>query len=185
MNTIEYGIEVIHELEETIGEIDPKETEALLEKIRQANRIFVSGAGRSLLMLKAFAMRLMQLGFRVHVVGEVTTPGIKKGDLLIIGSGSGETGSLILNAQKAKSLGVTVALISIFPQSTIGKLADLVVKINTSTEKALLSSGRVSIQPGGSTFEQTLLLLGDMIILTLMGKAKECISVMALHANLE
>lgn len=66
----------------------------MIEEIRNSDRIFVVGTGRSELVGKAFAMRLMHLGFNVHVVGEVTTPAIRDKDCLIAISGSGETKQL-------------------------------------------------------------------------------------------
>ncbi len=39
------------------------------------NRIFVTGLGRTGLMARGFAMRLMHLGRRVYHVGDVITPG--------------------------------------------------------------------------------------------------------------
>lgn len=74
-------------------------------------------------MLKAFAMRLMHIGLKVHVVGDVVTPALQKGDLLLLASASGETASLVNVATKAKQLGGTVVLLTIFPESTLGKLA--------------------------------------------------------------
>ena len=62
-----------------------------IEAIRGADRIFVFGEGRSGLALRMAAMRLVHLGLNVHVVGDATTPAIVPGDILIVGSGSGET----------------------------------------------------------------------------------------------
>lgn len=77
-----------------------------------AKRVFVSGAGRSGLIGRFFAMRLMHSGYDVSVVGEIVTPSIKAGDLLIIISGSGETEQLIAFTKKAKEIGAKIILIS-------------------------------------------------------------------------
>lgn len=185
MSEITSAVAIAQELEDVLGGVNPAEAEALSRSIRAARAVFVAGAGRSALMMKAFAMRLMQIGLRVYVVGEVVTPAIGEGDLLVIGSGSGETGGLALNAQKAKKAGATLALITTNPASTIGKLADTIVCVPVGTEKVKGGSGRPSIQPGGSAFEQSLLLLGDAVVLELMAAMPKDTSVMTLHANLE
>lgn len=58
-------------------------------------------------------MRMMHMGIDAYVVGETVTANLEKGDLLIIGSGSGETKTLVSIAEKAKSLGGTVAAVTI------------------------------------------------------------------------
>ncbi|MDD1633694.1 MAG: 3-hexulose-6-phosphate synthase, partial [Methylococcaceae bacterium] len=92
----------------------------LTNMLDSANRIFVSGAGRSGLVCKFFAMRLMHSGYDVSVVGEIVTPSIKRGDLLIIISGSGETEQLIAFTKKAKEVGANILLITTKAESTIG-----------------------------------------------------------------
>ena len=103
------------------------------------------------------------MGLTVYVMGEVVTPAIREGDLLLIGSGSGETDSLVAAAKRAKAFGANLALITIFPDSSIGRIADEVVRINAPTSKAETSF--VSIQPGGSCFEQSMLLLLDAFVI--------------------
>ena len=78
-------------LQQIVDGLKDADTEALEKEIAQAKRIFVGGAGRSLLSMKGFAMRLMQTGHETYLVGEVCTPSVQPGDLLIVGSGSGET----------------------------------------------------------------------------------------------
>jgi 6-phospho-3-hexuloisomerase len=137
-------------------------------------------------MVRAFAMRLMHLGFTAYVVGETVTPNIEAGDLLIVGSGSGETASLVSMAAKAKSIGSTLALVSIFPESPIGKQADVVLKIPVPTSIAKTSSGFATIQPGGTLFEQTMLVAFDAMFLWLMEKlGKSADGIFIRHANLE
>lgn len=106
-----------------------------INEIRNANKIYVCGAGRSLLMLRCLAMRLMHIGYDAYVVGDTTTPAFEKGDLLIVGSASGETSNLISIAQRAKNYGGRIALCSIFPSSTLGKLADTFIRIPAYTDK--------------------------------------------------
>jgi 6-phospho-3-hexuloisomerase len=186
MNIIEYSRDIVKELERTVAEIDPENGEKLGNLILRAGKIFVAGAGRSGLMARAFAMRLMHMGLTAYVVGETVTPNIESGDLLIIGSGSGETAGLVSIAAKAKSIGSTLALVSVFPESSIGKQADVVIKIPAPTPKVKTGTDFTSIQPMGSLFEQSLLVVLDAIILGLMEKRGKKTDVMFnRHANLE
>lgn len=186
MNSIQYCNEVVQELGRTLKQVDPAAAESLMDLLLQSKRIFVAGAGRSGLMMKAFAMRLMHMSLAVYVVGETTTPAIARGDVLFIGSGSGETGSLAGMAQKAKSLGAAVALAGIFPESTIGKLSDVTLQVPAPTPKAAADNGLKSIQPMGSLFEQCLLVLLDCLVIRIMEKQqKDSGNMFKRHANLE
>ena len=110
MNTTEYARRIAAELEYTLSRVDADAAEALADAILGAGKVFVAGAGRSGFAAKAFAMRLMHLGFNTYVVGETTTPDLAPGDLLFIASGSGETGSLVVMARKARSIGAKLAI---------------------------------------------------------------------------
>ena len=139
-------------------------------------------------MIRGLAMRLMHLGFKAYVVGETVTPAIEPGDLLIIGSGSGETATLTVIANKAKKVGAKLALITIFPKSTIGKLADIVVQIVAATTMSDQDSGAKSIQPGANMFEQSMLLFCDATVIRIIDRNKIEDSntvLMKRHANLE
>ena len=188
MNSNEISNAVLEELSFALGGIDDAQVERLADAIMKANRIFVAGAGRSMLMIRGLAMRLMHLNFTAYVVGETVTPAIGEGDILIIGSGSGETGTLTVMAQKAKKLGAQLGLITIYPDSTIGNLADYVVQIMAATTKSDKASVAKSIQPGANTFEQSLLILGDVIVIRIMEKCNiehGNTVLMKNHANLE
>jgi len=186
MNINEYSMKIVDELKQVMLQLDPTNCEKLIDAILSTKRIFVAGAGRSGFMIKSFAMRLMHMGFEPHVVGETTTPNTEPGNLLVIASGSGETGSLVSIAQKAKQYNAFLALISIFPESSIGKLADINVKINAPTPKVKTDTGVKSIQPMGSLFEQSLLIFFDTIILRLMERqGKDTDTMFGNHANLE
>lgn len=188
MNTTEISLVILGELEGAIRQIDPQEAETLVNAILSAERVFVAGAGRSLLMIRALAMRLMHLGFQAFVVGETVTPAIGPRDLLVIGSGSGETATLAVFAEKAKKMGARLALITIFPESKIGKMADIIVRIAAATTMSEKDSGTRSSQLGGSMFEQSLLLICDAMVIRIIEKRKMVDGnsiLMKAHANLE
>lgn len=136
--------------------------------------------------MRAFAMRLMHLGLPVHIVDEITTPAIECGDLLLIGSGSGQTESLVRFAQTAKKIGAGVALITATASSPIGELAGIIVRLAAPTPKASDSDLSASIQPMGSRFEASLGALSDVLILLLMDDLNASAEQMfTRHANLE
>ena len=108
---------IIDELSRTLSGIDRKQQEQMADEILKAKHVFVAGAGRSGMMARCFAMRLMHMGMKAYMVGEVVTPSMQEGDLLIITSGSGTTGSLVKMAEKAKALNGRVGLITIYPET--------------------------------------------------------------------
>ena len=186
MNIQAYISQILDELGETAGHVCNDSAEKLTDVIIDAQTVFVAGAGRSGLAMKSFAMRLMHLGFDTYVVGETITPSITDKDVLLIGSGSGSTSSLVTNANKADTIGATICLITIDENSPIGKLAEVVITIPAPSPKVNKDLGFRSVQPMGSLFEQSLLLTLDAIILLLMGKTgKTPESMFTRHANLE
>ncbi len=177
---------VIEELRGTLAKAEESAVSELLERITAANRLFLAGTGRSGFMVRSFAVRLVHLGFTTYVAGETVTPNLEASDLLILGSGSGETASLRGMAEKARKLGAPIALITAYPQSSIGRLADLVVTLPAPTPKAGPAQAVSSIQPMGTLFEQSLLLLLDLVVLLLMERKNiGPESMFARHANLE
>jgi 6-phospho-3-hexuloisomerase len=185
METAQFAQRIIDELHHAAEQLTNENAEKLVEHILTSDKIFVTGAGRSGLMGKAFAMRMMHMGLDSYVVGETVTATYEEGDILIIGSGSGETKSLIPMVEKAKSIGGTVAVVTINPESTIGKLADITVQL-PGAPKDQSSSEYQTIQPMGSLFEQTLLLFYDAIILRFMEKkGLDSQTMYGKHANLE
>lgn len=174
---------IVNELNRSINCLNQQDIDNFVKKVESHKRIFVYGMGRSGLMLKALAMRLMQLGFIAYVVGETTTPAVQKGDLLIVASASGETGTVNLTVESALKQGVAVASITSTPSSTLGKLQspDLVVESGTK-----FTTSQVSVQPLGSLFEQMLLIMFDTIILIISDKQSNANEHMAnKHASLE
>lgn len=179
---------ITKELSDCFADLEETQLKELENRIYKANKIFMAGAGRSLMMIRGLAMRLMHMGFQSYVVGETVTPAIEPGDLLIIASGSGTTGSLVVMAEKCKKIGADLALITTRRSSAIGELADCIVEVKTVTTKGATDNGRTSFQPGANTFEQSVLLIGDAIIIDIIsdGNLEEKNEIlMKRHANLE
>jgi 6-phospho 3-hexuloisomerase len=153
----------------------------LTQLLDNAKRIFIAGAGRSKLVGNFFAMRLVHAGYDVSVVGEIVTPSIKSGDLLVIISGSGETEQLIAFTKNAKKVGANIVLISAKSESTIGDLADAVFQIGRSEQY-----GKVRGMPMGTVFElSTLLFLEATISHVIHEKGIPEEAMRERHANLE
>lgn len=172
---------ILDKLTSVLEATDDSYDARLVAMLDKAKRVFVSGAGRSKLVGSFLAMRLMHSGYDVSLVGEIVTPSIKEGDLLIIISGSGETEQLLAFTKKAKEVGADILLISAKADSTIGDLADTTFQVG-STE----SYGKVKGMPMGTVFElSTLIFLEAMIshVIHEKGIAEE--EMRARHANLE
>lgn len=176
-----------NELAVCLKEVDAHGLTRLADAVEKGNRVFVAGAGRSGLAVRAFAMRLTHLGLIAHVVGDVTTPAITREDTLLIGSGSGKTPSLRTTAEKAASVGATVVLVTIDRDAPIARSAQSVVAIPAPSPKAAQAPAQgASVQPMGSLFEQALWLVLDAVVILLMRRLGESASGMfARHANLE
>jgi 6-phospho-3-hexuloisomerase len=166
---------VIEEVGKVLEKIDDKNYEMLLSHIRKAKRVFLAGAGRSGLIGRCFAMRLMHLGIESHVVGETTCPSIKKGDLLIIVSCSGNNKSLLEFAKTACSRKARVLAIT-SDNTPVASVSDYAIKIPLVK----------SVQFGNSLFEQAAFLFLEMFLLVYGKRGKiSHVSMAGRHANLE
>jgi len=175
---------ILAENQKLASQIEFNQIAAIVPYIQNADRIFIVGAGRTGLALKAAAMRLMHLGFNVFVVGETTTPSIGKGDLLIAGSGSGTTSSIVKAAEKSVSAEAKVVSISTTKESPLAALSNHVAIIPAAQKQD--HGGTISQQYAGSLFEQSILILMDAVIQTLWkldGTPAE--ELWKRHANLE
>lgn len=158
--------------------------DALAANVTGANRVFVVGAGRSGLALRMTAMRLMHLGLTVHVVGDVTAPAIRSGDVLLTASGSGTTGNIVRAAQSAVDAGAVVAAITTAASSPLAELASTVVIVPAAGKRD--RSGTASAQYSGGLFEQLVVLIGDALFHALWQQGGVSADELWLrHANLE
>lgn len=186
MGEVVYLKRIIKELEQYAKLVKEAELQVFADRIVAAERIYVAGSGRSGFAARAFANRMMHLGLTMYFVGEPTTPSIQRNDLLIIGSGSGETASLVEMAKKAHVIGASIAAITIFKESTIGSLAETVVVVPGETPKGKMSSKCNSFQPMGNLFEQLSWLVYDSVVMILMERLGQTSEEMfGRHANLE
>lgn len=179
---------ITEELNRYAGMVTEESVREMAEAVKSAKRIFLAGAGRSGLAARGFTNRLLHMGFDVHFVGEISCPPIGEGDLIILGSGSGTTQSLVVMGEKAKRVGAKIATVTMFPTHMIGKMSDVIVTVPGSTPKKAEGEKNLaeSVQPMGNLFEQMSWLVYDSIIMSLMedlGQTAE--EMMARHTNLE
>ncbi|MGB3254711.1 6-phospho-3-hexuloisomerase [Buttiauxella gaviniae] len=176
---------IIQEISQTLDGVSPDSINQLIEKIEHADKVFFVGVGRVLLSLEAIAKRLAHLGIKTYVVGQITEPAITSNDLLIVGSGSGESMFPLGIARKAKSFNASIVHIGSNPESTMRQYADLFIRIPVQT-KLSQPDEVTSLQPMTSLFEQSLLLLGDSVALMLIEKQNiDMHNLWQFHANLE
>lgn len=177
---------IFQELKQAFDAIDEQQAVRLAEMIIQADQVFVTGVGRVLLMLQAFVKRLNHLGIQANYVGAVDEPAITDRDLLIVGSGSGESIVPLEITKKAGSFHAKIAHIGANPKSSMTQYEDLFVRIPCST-KLGLPDEIPSAQIMSSLFEQSLLLLADSVAMMIV-EQKGITDLHALwrkHANLE
>ncbi len=176
----------LEEFKATLLSVKEADINDFLSLVQSANRIFLAGRGRSGLQMSGFGMRLMHMGFQVHVVGDVTTPSIQQGDLLILGSGSGRTASLISFAEKAKAQNAMIALFTIAASSPLHDKADISFCLPASTPKLDANPNPKSLLPMGSLFEFSMGILCELIVLNLMALMNATEEHMfTRHANME
>lgn len=137
---------IIDEVACVIANVNEEEALTISCHLQEARRVFVYGDGRSGLVGKAFAMRLMHGGLQVYVAGETITPSIEKDDLLIVISGSGLSETMYRSAYNSKEIGAKVLLVTSNYRSDIAKLSDGILYIPTAT-KYRLAGEPDTIQP--------------------------------------
>jgi 6-phospho-3-hexuloisomerase len=176
----------------TSGSLDHAQIAEFFSAMLAAKRIYVTGAGRSGLVAKAFGLRLMHLGYEAYVVGETITPAFHEGDTLVAFSGSGETQSMVSICGTAKELKGNVCLVTAMPDSRIGTMADLVVNLGDPTETYIHDKNSFEVRqitgkyrsvtsafaPFGTMFETLALVFSDAVISALMEAKKDEIAKM-------
>lgn len=181
-----YSKRVMRELEAVIRQVPENLIDGLADLIVKARRVFVAGEGRSGLMGRAFASRLVHLGLIVHEASEITCPRIGPQDLMVACSGSGETRTTLEKMLAAREVDARVVLITANPDTRFGDAADILLHLPAPPPPQRLSRTLVSSQPQRTLFEQALLLVLDSTVLRLMEKLKVGPAEMqARHTNLE
>jgi len=170
--------DLIDSVRESLARVDLDQVEKMVTEmlVSTNRRILVVGAGRSGLIGRAFAMRLMHLGFQVYVMGETITPSIGRGDLVIALSGSGTTKIVVTAVEIGKTVGAKIIAITSYSDSDLSKLADDVVLVKGRTRVAdekdyflrQLMGEHELMAPLGTVFEISLMTFLDGVVVELM-----------------
>jgi len=168
-----------------VDKLNAAEFEAFARAITQAKTIALHGLGREGLQMKGLAMRLFHLGLDAHVVGEMTTPPVGAGDLLICSAGPGDFASIAALTKIAKEAGAKIAIVTAQPASNLAKSADHVLHIPAQT-MADDQGENTSVLPMGSLFELSQMLVFELLALRLREiKGETAATMRQRHTNLE
>jgi len=177
--------EILSGAKRAIDELDESQVECLIQLIQETKdkKIFVVGMGRSGFVGRAFALRLMNLGFNVYFLGETITPAAGKDDLVIAISGTGMTKLVVSAASAAKEIGAKVVAITSYKESQLGKMADQLVLVKGRTKMGWpreedylarqILGEREPISPLGSVFENNCMVFLDGLVVELMYRMKK------------
>jgi 6-phospho-3-hexuloisomerase len=146
-------------------ETDIDNTDRFVDTIIGSRKIFIYGVGRSGLISKAFAIRLVQMGLEVFFVGETITPIVEEGNLVIIVSYSGETMSAIQTANIVRRVGAKVVTITAHPHSKLAGASSFVIEIHPPKND---ESKRLA--PLGTLFEIATMVYFEGLVAMLMEK---------------
>src|SRR5262245_1357137 len=159
--------------------------ESMCAEILRARRIACYGVGREGLMMKALCMRLMHLGLDAHVVGDMTTPHLGSGDLLLVSAGPGQFSTVLDLMGVARDAGARTPVVTAQPAGTAASRAGTVIHLPAQTMARDLE-GPTSILPMGSLYEAVQLVFFDLISLMLRSKTGQSAELMrGRHTNLE
>ncbi len=166
------------------------EVDALCDEILKANRIATYGVGREGLMMRAFSMRLMHLGLDAHVVGDMTTPHLGKGDLLFVSAGPGSFSTVAALVGVAHAAGARTAAITAQPAGEVPKSVDTVIHLRAQTmaddRRGQINAGKSSVLPMGSLYEAAMLIFFDIVSIVLRERTGQSGEDMrGRHTNLE
>ncbi len=176
---------VLSEITKLLEILNTREVIDFSNEIITADKVFIAGSGRVLLLSKCFAKRLSHIEVDVNVIGEITTPPVSIGDLVIVASCSGETMIPLAVAVKAREIGAKIWGITACPDSSLAKQCEQVIKLSASEYKQN-NTKVTSIQPMNNLFEQGLHIFFDVVSCVVQDKKGITSKTLCSHhANIE
>ncbi|MBW3581806.1 MAG: 6-phospho-3-hexuloisomerase [Euryarchaeota archaeon] len=173
---------VLGQVKDILDDVDDERLEEALSALEHAQRVFLYGAGRSGLVARAFAIRLMHLGYQTFVIGETITAPVAKGDVVLLISGSGETYPVVMTAEIAKNIGATVVSITHNQKTGIAALSDIVLALPAKRP----GPEQEQLAPLGTLFESATWILLDGFVADLMVRTGQTeVAMRKRHATLE
>jgi 6-phospho-3-hexuloisomerase len=175
----------LNEVRAVFTALTSEATETLVAEVQHARRIALYGVGREGLMMKAFAMRLFHLGLEANVVGDMTTPRVGEGDLLIVSAGPGQFSTVLALMGVARESGARSVVVTAQPGGAAATAADAVVHLPAQTMADDLA-GAPSVLPMGSLYETAQLIFFELVVILLRDRLGETAeSMRGRHTNLE
>ncbi|MGC9060652.1 MAG: 6-phospho-3-hexuloisomerase, partial [Thermoplasmata archaeon] len=159
---------ILSRVKEILENGDLETINIVVDKILNTRQIFVYGSGRSGIVGKAFAMRLVQMGLRAYFIGETITPIVEHGDLVIIISNKGETYSAIQTANIVRRVGGEVAVLTSNRQSKLALAANHVIELKIEWD-----TKHKRFAPLGTLFEVSAFIFLDALVAEVMEKKNE------------
>jgi len=159
---------VLDQIRSILEKVDQGVVEEIVDSIVAARTIFIYGAGRSGVVGKTFAVRLVQMGMDVHFVGDMTTPIVRKGDLTMIISNTGETMSAVQTANISRRLGSKVIGITSDSLSKVSQASNVIVEL-----KPRIDEKKALIAPLGTLFEDSAIIFFDCLVPLIMRRLGE------------
>jgi 6-phospho 3-hexuloisomerase len=153
---------------EAIDRLDPADIDRAVAILARAPATFVYGAGRSGIIGRAFAMRLVQTGLTAYVIGESVTPIVRRGDAVFIVSGAGESQSSIQTANIVRREGADLIVLTGRSTSKLAHAATLLLSLDFPED-----AERGRLAPLGTLFESAGLRLTDALVAELMRVRRE------------
>jgi len=176
----------LSEIGACLDRVHAEEFDAAVAAIAGANRIALYGVGREGLQIKGLAMRLFHLGLKAAVVGDMTTPPVGTGDLLIVSAGPGDFSTVSALMGVAHGADARVLVVTAEPGGAAAQKANLVLTVPAQTMASDRGAAATSVLPMGSLYEGALYVLFEMLVLALRDRLGVSADAMrANHTNLE
>lgn len=154
---------ILNEVEKILAKDHKAKVKEVIECIMNADKIFVYGVGRSGLVAKGFAIRLVQLGSQVYFIGDIATPIVDDKSLVLVVSATGETMSAIQTANICRRVGADVVVITAKPQSKLAHAGNIIFTLKTE-----VTDESKKLAPLGTLFEDAAMILLDGVVAELM-----------------
>ena len=158
---------------------------ALAHELHTARRVFVTGAGRSGLIMQLFAIRLGHLDIDVTIMGLPIVPPVGPGDLFLAASGSGATEVTVQRVRKAKALGARIGAFTAQADGELAALADVCVLLPVPAKNSGHALAATQLYDG-AFFEQGTFLITEALFHELaLFRGAGAGELWARHANVE
>lgn len=176
----------LQELAGVFAALDDGAVDQLVEHVATSRRVVVFGGGRERLQIMGLAMRMFHMGLNASVEGDMTTPAVGKGDLLLLTCGPGWISTAEALMGVARDAGAKVAMITAQPSGRCAPLADFILHLPAQTMADDQGDKVSSVLPMGSLFEGALFVLFEVMVLKLKARIGVTAEQMrANHTNLE